>query len=265
MPEKQLLRKIISQGITYTTPEKIAYVVEREGTDSTTGANLTIDNKPTGDIVTEIASLYQKPDQHYGPIDLGDLPYVIPPDTKFTVSGGTGDMLSLIGYALEMETPQNLPGALSDRYDEQFRHYWRAVEGETEVVSGGAAWSEGNQQEVYSLTPLTTEEYAFAQVFQGYLVNNENTESPGDVGLIFKYDNRPMPFDWAENIDRGIDLVSVAADTDAGYEARGIPLDITVEGDDTLSIEARKNSTNTLNTATTMSIGVRAVVEYIKR
>ena len=84
------LDKIIEQGTTYTTHERVCLKIEKWGTDATSECYLTIDGKVTGSLITYVAPLHKTSSLNIGPLDLGSKYLAIPPDTDFEVTTPSG-------------------------------------------------------------------------------------------------------------------------------------------------------------------------------
>ena len=91
------LDKIIVQGTDYRTHPRVAIKINKIGTDTTTASYIEIDGKVTGSIIQDVAPLAKENTKINGPLDISRLPLVIPPDTDFSVQGGSGAKFRIIG------------------------------------------------------------------------------------------------------------------------------------------------------------------------
>jgi len=257
------LDKVITEGTSYKTHARVAYVVKKLGTDAASATHLKVDNKPLGDLIRDVAPMRKTSSYIIGPLDLGELSYVIPPDTDFVVEGASGAKMRLIGEIHLLEPGETLAGDLMGRFDRQTEHYKTYVTGSYSFGSA-TEWADGDEVELYTLTPSTIEKY----IFNGIIMVDYTgfTPNPGDVAIQFYLDNSPIENLFSTNLAGGIDLLSMPHRDDVASNEKPFTLEdfpIEVEGDHTLKITAKNVSGGaiSLNSA---SITLYAIVEYIK-
>jgi len=263
MPRTIVLDKIITQGTTYRTHRRVALEILKLGTDTTTASYLEIDGKVTGSIIEDVAPLHAENTKINGLLDISRLPYVVPPDTDFSVQGGSGANFRIVGRLHQLHPTEAVPAGLMSRFERQFDHYIRYVTGS---YSFGAAtsWADDTEVTIYSLTPATIEQYRFDDLlmidYTGF------TPSAGDVVIQFYLDNNPLENLLSTNLDPGVEMLSiphqddVAANLDV-FTLKDFPIDVL--GDHTLKITATNVSGSAI-TLSSASITLYGVAEYKK-
>jgi len=258
---------VLIEGKEYQTRARQGLVIWRIGTNATTRAHLNIDNKPLGDIVTLVAPLHKTSSNLLGPLPLGELYYVVPPETRVIVEGPSGCKIRCVGQQILLEPGEVFGEPYMTRFRLQPNHYLTYIEGSyslgTDVV-----WKDKAEHEVYSLTPKTIETYWLNNVVMGSITGD--TVSEGDFGIRFYLNN--VPFDWLleKTPVGGIDVLSMPrppadATEELPFTLKELP--IKVPGDNTLSIRARNISGADKSPATgaSWSITVTAIVEFLRK
>ena len=123
MVEYYKLDKIFEQGTTYEMPNDRFYVIRKIGTDGSSATKLVIDGVETGEIINEIAPLHKTSSNLLGPLDLGDLFYVVPPNKTFEIDGPSGAKIRAIGLIGKLAPGEGLPANYASRFTEQGKHY----------------------------------------------------------------------------------------------------------------------------------------------
>jgi len=267
MPAEFPLDLIIKQGSIYQTPARLALIIQRIGTDSAAAGRLKVDNKPTGDIFNTVAPLHVTSSNLLGPLPLGKLYYVVPPETKFEWDGASGSKARLIGQLLKMTPGEALPPAHLDRFNKQIDHYLTYVEGtyshgtDTDLVADA-------EVEVVSLTPKTIETYTFAHPVLASIANY--TPGEGDLGIRFYLDNSPLDELTEQTKTAGIDILSMPrppADTTEQIPFSLASRPIVVLGDHTISIRARNVKGAAISPAagTSLTFTITAIYEFLRK
>ena len=266
MPVYWKLDKILTQGNTYQTPPDIGYIIRKIGTDGASDTKLVIDGKSTGAILSEFAPLHKTSSNLLGPLDLGELYYVIPPDKKFWVEGPSGAKLRIIGDIVKLLPGEAFPGDLLSRYNEQFDKYLTYLKGSTSLGTD-VAWTAGVEHEVLSATPRTIERYTLAYPVMAKVENASATITEGQVGVRFYLDDAPLDVLTGDPGHKGVDLLSMPYPPSDTTEEEPFTLathPIVVPGDHTLSIRMINNSgaNITPSTGTSLTLTVLAIVLY---
>jgi len=200
------LDKIFTEGTDYETPADRFYVISALGTDAATATKLVIDGVETGEVISTIAPLHRTSANLLGPLDLGDLYYVVPPNKTFRVDGPAGAKVRAIGRLGVLAPGEVLPAAEAGRFAEQGKKFITYQTG-THTASGTGTWTADVAYEIYSLTPKTIETFRFANVL-GVTVGGAAV-AEGDVGIQFKLDGRPLDILTAGPGPKGIDALSM--------------------------------------------------------
>lgn len=269
MPTAVPLDKILSQGTTYKTHEREAWIIKKLGTDSSTRGYVSIDGKRTTYIHTTAAPVHKTSSNLLGPIDLGSLRLIVPPETEIAWEGASGSVLRVLGTKLILAPGENLETGLMDRFKRQTNEYIYVLEGS---YSHGTdtAWTDGDENEVLSLTPTTIERYVLDGVVMAELENAATSISEGDMVITFYLDNNPIENIVGTNIDAGIDILSMPrppADTTEETPFTLAEFPIAVEGDHTLSIRAKNISGASISpsTGTSLTVYVTAIAKYYRK
>jgi len=258
---------ILIQGKEYYTRARQAFIINYIGTDGTTATHLNIDNKPLGDIVNLVGPLHKTSSNLLGPLSLGKLYYVVPPETKIIVEGPSGAKIRCIGTQIIFGPGEVLGEPYISRFKAQPNHYLTYVEG-TYSLGTDVVWPKDAEYEVYSLTPLTIEKYLFNNVVMGSITGN--TVAEGDFGIRFYLDGAPLDVLTEKTVIGGIDVLSMPrppADAKEEIPFSLLQLPIEVLGDHTISIRARNISGASKSPATgaSWSITVTAIVEFLRK
>jgi len=262
-----LLDKIIKQGTEYETPKRVALKITKIGTDASSASYLKIDGKVTGNLLTTFAPLHKTSSNKLGPIDLGDLFLVVPPETKFKIEGASGAKFRIIGQYIILDPGESLPDELERRFDNQFNHYLTYVTG-TKTLSTDAAWPAGTEYEVISLTPKTIEKYLFNNLMLAAISGDSVAE--GDFAIKLYRDGNPFQNILVTNLQEGIDILSAPSppkDTteETPFTFKNFPFEI--PGDVTLSVKVKNTSGSSKSPASgsAWSVTIILVCDYYKK
>jgi hypothetical protein len=257
MVEYYKLDKICVVGETYTLPPDRFYVIRKIGTNATSATWLKIDGVDTGPIVSDIAPLHTTSSNLLGPLELGDLYYVVPPNKKFWVQGPSGAKVRIVGEIGKLAPGESMPATFASRFDNQGKIYKTYVTGSATLASAGGSWSAGAETEVLSLTPRTIERYLFNDVVMALLSNNATAVSEGMVAVRFFLDGYPLDLLTAEAGRLGIDLFSMPKPPADSTEEEPFTLadrPIEVLGDHTLSVRFVNTSGAAINASSTAAM-----------
>jgi len=264
MPAKFKLDTILTEGKDYQTPERVALVIKAIGTNGATATKLVIDGKPTGEIKELVAPLHLIETNKMGPLSLGDLYYVVPPDTAIKVEGPSGAKMRCIGELLMLAPGEVLPAGLKARFDVQVDHHITFVEGtyshgtDVKLVADAEA-------EILSLTPKTIETYLFNYVVMASVANY--TPAEGDLAIRFYVDNVPLDAILEKTKVGPADLLAMPRPPRDAVEEMPFSLcDFPVEvlGDHTLSIRVRNTKGADISPAagTSLDFTVTAICAF---
>ena len=261
------LDKIFVQGTNYELPNDRFYVIKKIGTDATSATKLKIDGVDTGPIINSVAPLHKTSSNLLGPLDLGNLFYVVPPNKTFSVEGASGAKFRCIGLIGKLAPGEAMPAQYAGRFNEQGKHYLTYVTGSKDVGTD-VSWAAGAEYEVYSLTPKTIEQYIFNNVVMASI--SGDTVAEGDFGIIFYLDGTPLDILTTDPGKKGIDVLSMpsppaATTEETPFTLKDLP--IKVEGDHTFKVTAINNSgaAKAPASGSSWSITLKAIVEYIMR
>jgi len=209
------LDKYIVAGTEYETDSRVAYIIERYGTDSTDAGYLEIDRKPTGEIDSTIAPMHKTSENHLGPLNLGDLYYVIPPETKFKFTGASGSHLRIIGKTLILEPGEKLGAPYITRYDRQWDHYL-TLKTFTLTLGTDEVFKANEEKTLAEVRPPEEEEWRFNN-FAGITASGDTIDY-GDFALVIFEAGKRVEYLWTPNIGPGIDIKSMPLPPNAAYD-----------------------------------------------
>jgi hypothetical protein len=259
---------IIKQGETYYTPRNAFFIIKKIGTGSSGDASLYVDDKKTCIIKNLTAPLHKTESNLLGPIDLKEYYIVIPPETKFYVSGDAGSATRLVGVIGLLKPGEAPPADVQARFNTQPNQYITYVEG-TKALGVDEALPANAEVEVISLTPKTIEKYIFNGPVMATVENYSPTE--GDLSLMFYIDNIPLQklTDLPGTIRGGIDILSCPrppTDTTEQEPFSFIANPIVLEGDHTLSVRVRNTSGASIKPAagTALTFTVTMIAVFIR-
>jgi len=258
------LDKILKVGETYQTPPDRFLIIQKIGTDAATDAYLKIDGVDTGAITSTVAPLHKTSDNLLGPLDLGSLYYIVPPDKTFWVEGPSGAKFRIIGKIGHLAPGEAMPADLLGRFNAQGKHFITYAEG-TGSLGTDESWADGREIDVYSITPKTNEQYIFNKVAMASIIGGSITE--GQVALRLYYDGTPLDFLTATAGHKGIDILSMPRPPTDSTEETAFSFEdlaLTVLGDHTLAVKAVNVSGSALtpDSGSAWSVTFTAIVEY---
>jgi len=258
------LDKVFVQGTTYTMPPDMFYVIKKLGCDQDTATKLVIDGVETGAIIQKLANMYPTSTNELGPLDLKNLFYVVPPDKKFWVSGASGAKMRCIGLIGKLMPGEEMPTEYLTRFDEQGKHYYTYDE-LSKLYSADYTWSAGEEIEIGSLTPKTTERYVLNSIIE--VETGVSGLSPGDVGLVLILEGEILDILTTTPGKKGLDVFFMPRPP--AYNTVNVPfsfedLPIEVPGDYTLTMKLINNSGGNLTVAAATDQYIDYIVEYQK-
>lgn len=242
MAKVWILDKIIKPGVVYETPKRVGYVINKIGTNSSGTAKLKIYGRDLGEFDADVAPLRKTETNLLGPLDLEDLYYVVPPETKFEFVGDSGSLCRIIGSIIMLDVGEGFPGEYMTRFGKQQKVHKQLYTG-TFSLATDEVWKKDEEYEVFSITPLTTEKVTFKDIVM--ISVSGGTVNEGDFGVIFKFGNVPFELDVAKNLHLGINIKSMPLPPKDSVEIEPFTLKnspIEVPGDQTLSIFVRNVS-----------------------
>jgi len=259
------LDKTIIVGEKYEMSKARFFVVQAIGTNATSAIKLVIDGIPVGEIVNEVAPIRPTSSNCLGPLKLGELYYVVPPERKYWCEGPSGAKMRLVGVIGELAPGEVMPLAYATRFEAQGKHYLKYVS-DSYSVGTDVTWVADAEYKVLELTPAGIETYKFNNIAMASI--SGDTVSEGDFSIRHYLDGKPLDI-LTKNVARpGIEVLSMPKPPTptAGYEAfslAGQPIE--VKGDHTIKVVARNVSGANKAPATGASwtIAVTYVVEYI--
>ena len=257
----------IKEGTEYKTPERVALIVRKIGTNSTTDAYLEIERKPTGVIDADVAPLHKTSSNLLGPLDLGDLYYVIPPETPFKVVGETGCVMRLIGQKIILDPGERLGSPYMDRFERQFDHYLTKLTG-TLTLATDEAFKANEERDILTIKPSTVETYKIAG-YAGVSVSG-GTVDYGYFALVGYYNGKALDWTFINDTIKGIDVKSMPlppSDTveEVPFTFEDYPIE--VKPDHELKLKIRNISGTDLAPASgsAWSFTLKLLAEYIRR
>lgn len=252
------LDSILAAGTAYKMDARHAYIIRKVGTDISGGTQISIDGKECGTYYSAVAPLRATTTGGLGPLDLGNLYYVIPPEADYTFSGSGN--VRVIGELLILDPGETIPAEHLARYRTQHVHY---ITTETATYSFGAAtsWAAGDEVSVYTITNETREK----RVFNNYIVLSQTgiTYSTGNISVLFFRDDVPLYLRDSTAGEVGLDFDSFVptANTPEVFSLNKMPIELAP--DHKFTIKAKNVSGGAL-TLSSASITATILLEYYK-
>jgi len=258
---------ILEEGNVYETGKREALVIRKIGTNApteTSPTNLRIDDKPVGKITQTLSPISKINTLFMDLLDLGDLFYVVPPETEIIVEGPSGLEIRCVGELLKLAVGETLPSPLMARFKEQSIHHLTFEYGYVDW-SAGKTFAADEEVEVISYTPKTIERAAVYGPLQAKLTGW--TRAMHEVALRFYLDNVPYDFILERTKVGGIDLYNTPYPPTETTDHNGFVMPkgfIEVPGDHTLSIRLRNISGGAITIAAAAGNGpyVCCTIEY---
>jgi len=257
---------ILKQGSEYETPKRVGLVINKVGTNATTKGHLEIDEKPVGDIVDVVSPLHKTSSNLMGPLELGGLFLVVPPETKIIWEGPSGTKCRCIGRQVLLAPGEAMPADLMARFAAQAKHYMTYIE---KTYSHGTDVKLVADAEVSVLeyTPRAVERLNCAYPFMASVSNY--TPSEADLAVRFYYENVPQDRLLEKTKIAGFDILSCPrppADTTEQVPASLAATPIVVEPERTLKAVVRniKGADISPATGTSLTFTITMLVEYAK-
>ncbi len=262
MVEYYKLDKIFVQGTTYEMPADRFYVIKKIGTDQATATKLVIAGVETGEISNLVAPLYSTSSKLLPPLDLGDLYYVVPPNKKFYVDGASGAKMRCVGLIGVLAPGEGLPSQYASRFTEQGKHYLVWDQG-SKLYSSDYTWSDGEEIEIYSLTPKTIEKYILNNICQ--VETGVSSLASGQAALRVYLDGKVLDTLTTDPGKKGLDAFFMPRPP--VYNGVRVPFTfkdwpITIEGDHTLELKLVNVSGSNLTVAAATDQYIDLVLEY---
>jgi len=260
---------ILEEGKDYETGVREALVIKEVGTNSTNTATpikLKIDNKTLGALLQDLSPLSKTNDRFVPLLDLGNLFYVVPPETSIAVEGPSGLEIRCKGELIKLAIGEVLPANLLTRFAEQEKHYLTFDYAYVDW-SAGYTFAKDTEVDVLEVTPKTIERYIFAHRLMSKLTGW--TRAPHEVGLRVYLDDAPLDFLLEKTAIGGFDLYNTPYPPTETTEHRLFtlaPLSVEVPGDHTIKFSVRNISGADITIAAASGNGpyVAVVLEYEK-
>jgi len=261
------LDRYIKEGVTYKTKSREAYIVRKLGTDSSTEAYLEIDGRMTGKIDNEVAPLHVTSSNLLGPLDLGPLYYVIPPEVEFKIVGASGCKARLIGQKLILEPGERLGAPYIDRFDRQFDHYLTLLSA-TLTLGTDEVFKADEERTILSLKPASHEIYKFNSYIG--VKGSGDTIAEGDFSVVFYYNGQPFEYITTDNFGPGIDIKSMPlppADSteEVPYTLKDYPIEVPGPNELVIKVRNISGADKAPASGSAWSFTLKAIVEYVRK
>jgi len=261
------LDRYIKEGTLYKTKSRVAFIIERIGTNSSGDAYLQIEEKRTGIIDSTIAPIHTTSSNLLGPLDLGDLYYVIPPDTEFQFIGDSGSICRLIGKIILLDPGESLGSPYMSRFERQFDHYFTKYEA-TLTLATDEVFKADEERELALIKPDLNEMYKFYR-YAG-ITSSGGTVSEGMFALTIWYDGKPFEFIETEGFGPGIDIMNMPlppADStnEIPFSFELQPLEVADRHELSLRIRNISGADQAPESGSAWSFTLKTIAEYIRK
>ena len=253
---------MLKTNVTYEMEKDRYYVIKKIGTDVSAKVTVKVDGIPVLDIFNTIAPIARTSSNTLGPLDLGELFIVVPPERKLLFeSSGSGNVY-IEGDLVVLSPGEAIPSEHLTRYN---AYATRKITYADVSATVGASWAAGQEVKIADLTPPTIEDWIF-DYFAGVAVSGLSAAlAYGQVNIKLYYDGKPLDLLVATAGPHGIEALKMPLPPAAGTEMEPFSFKdkpIMVVGGHTLTITAINVSGATLSAATGQNIAVRFVAIY---
>jgi len=261
------LNKLVAMNTDYPLEPYRAYIIEAWGTGDTAEVTARVDTKKVGSILTEVAPLRKNTVNFFGPLPLGNLYIVVPPDKILRFDGTAGQFVHIQGRLLELAVGEGLPSDYLSRYMNQHNEYVTCLEGTD--VSTGTALADGVEVTLKTLTPTSIEEYLFnSRMLVDQVAAGSPAEAEGNLGVRAYLDGAPLDHLKSASGRRGWDRMTMEIpNTTDNKDLDGFSLEdspILVPADKTLDVKLMNVSGAALFGTTAAQFHWYAAAKYKK-
>jgi len=262
MPAYYALRKTLKTNTTYIMEKDRYYVIERIGTDVSGKVTAKVDGIPVADINNLIAPLTKTRTNLHGPIDLGDLYIVVPPERQIVFEAPASGNVAIYGKLVVLSPGETIPTEHLTRYNAYDKRKLSYVD---VSVTVGTSWAADQEVKVADITPPTIEDWEFFERVGVDVSGLSAALTYGQVGIKFLYDGKPLDLLLATAGLHGIDAMQIKLppSSDVNYEPFSFKeMPLLVAGGHTLSVIARNISGSALSAASGQNIAIRFMAVY---
>jgi len=264
-----ILDKILDVDTEYEAESDKLFVIRKVGTNSTSKTTLTVAGGPCLETIRALGKLMADSREPYGPLDLGDLYVVVPPDKKFSFSGASGSKMRIMGEIVELGPGEPIPAGLSTRYDEQTKKFWSYERG-TFSKGTDTDWPADEENNVIDVDCPAGERWMLDSVYRANIANLAAAHVGGDWALRFYVNDKPLDIISTDMGDPGIALwgLDYIYDTREYHDLKSLcNMPILLEPGRNLKVKARNVSGASKSPATgtsiTVTVTVAKKVEYL--
>jgi len=262
MPAYYALRKTLKTNTTYVMEKDRYYVIEKIGTDVSGKVTAKVDGIPVAEFHNLIAPLTKSRSNLFGPIDLGDLYIVVPPERQIVFEAPSSGNVEIYGKLVVLSPGETIPTEHLTRYNAYDKRKLSYID---VSVTVGASWAADAEVKVADITPPTIEDWEFFERVGVGVSGLSAALTYGQVGIKFLFDGKPLDLLLTAAGPHGVDAMQFqlppTSDTNSEpFSFKEMPTLVT--GGHTLSVIARNVSGGSLSAATGSNIAVRFMAIY---
>jgi len=263
MVEYFKLDKVFKAGSKYRCEDDKFYVIRRIGTDATSDIYFTYDRWSAPAIYDDVAPLRKSTGNLLGPMDLGDLYFVLPPKVPFEIVGPSGTVLRFVGQIGALAPGEALPSPHLARYEVQPRKYRRYWE-KTYRHGTDVTWPDGSEVTIATLTPTARERFVLNNVVM--LAYTNVTVDAGDAGLILMKDTERFDIVRTNMGMLGVDVLACpkppASTNMVPFTLADLPITVEKEEELTFIIRNQSGATWTPPTGAEITWTITVLCDY---
>lgn len=245
----------VDGDLSIQTDSKQALRIRAIGTDSGTTITPSISGNDVGPIVTEVGDIHPRDNAEQGLLQLGDLYYYIPPDTRFELDGSSSDTVRLQGQRIDGISDQFMNSSDETRFNEQGEYHWTFEEGAVDVSE---QISDTQTFTIHTVSPASDEKITMAGIMSvSQSSDGSFSVSEKEIDIFFELDGQRIPGQFNQDDAFLIDITNMPrppTDTTdqlafewGSYDPDPNPL--VVMGDQDLDIKGRNTSGGALGNA----------------
>lgn len=260
-----ILDKVVAGGTEYTAENNKGLVIERIGTDKTTDVLVTIDGKELMKLRSDVDPLHVSSGNLLGPLDLRDLPLVVPPFYKYKLGGATSDKVRLRGRLVILDPGEAFPSGHFARFTEQHNRYFDILRG-SYTLAATVAWAKDIEASIYSKRNEAFERLAFRHLILMW-DDPTNAFGEGKIGLRVYLDEEPIDIREFTFATKGWELYSCLVPKDDATEQKPMDLadqSIIVEPNHKIELRLIANVDISAHATAARTVSLAAIAEYKK-
>lgn len=259
--------KVFKVGTVYRTPPNRFYVIRRIGTDASADVSVVVNGVTVLRINSSFAPISKTSSNLLGPLNLGELYIVVPPNIEFEFKGPSGARVLIDGVVGVLNPGEVMPAEYQARFTAQGRHRIEYIAAALDLGTD-VKWKANEERTIVTVRPRTIELFTFNGIVMARVDNAPS--QPGTFALRFYKDGTPLDILTTEPGPLGIDIAKTPYPPRADLEFEPFTLrdrPIVLEGDHELAVTMINISGQDISPPSGSSLVARVFMlyEYVMR